>query len=145
MVSIKHYYDLKRELEIAQLRLKALLEKRDLYFNNTQPGGMNYDNTIVDGGTANNSFDIYVEKVEELDVQIKLLEAEIIILQQNLKNIENALRKMKGSLYKVFVARYIDGLSINQIARKMNYSRSQVYRKLQIIKNITKDATKCDK
>lgn len=139
---MKNYYDLQKELAIALTRLKALKEKRELYFNSTQPGGMSYDEPVVMGGTTNNAFDVYAEKVIEIDLQIKLVEAEILITQKHLKAMEDSLRKMNGTLEKIFVARYIDGLTINQIARKMNYSRSQVYRKLQKIRNITKNATK---
>lgn len=139
---MKNYYDLQKELAIALARLKSLKEKRELYFNSTQPGGMSYDEPVVMGGTTNNAFDVYAEKVIEIDLQIKLVEAEILITQKHLKAMEDSLRKMNGTLEKIFVARYIDGLTINQIARKMNYSRSQVYRKLQKIRNITKNATK---
>lgn len=139
---MKNYYDLQKELAIALTRLKALKEKRELYFNSTQPGGISYDEPVVMGGTTNNAFDVYAEKVIEIDLQIKLVEAEILITQKHLKDIEKALRKMKGILEKIFVARYIDGLTINQICRKVNYSRPQVYRKLKIIEKIIKDETK---
>ena len=139
---MKNYYDQLHELNIAKLRLKSLKEKRDLYFNYTQPGGIKYDRERVMGGIINNAFEIYVEKAENINVQIKLVEAEIIILKENLKDMENALRKMTGTLEKIFVMRYIDGLSINQICRKTHYSRPHIYRKLQVIRRIIKDDNK---
>jgi hypothetical protein len=139
---MKNYYDQQLELIMAQLRLKSLLEKRYLYFQITQPGGMNYDTEKVSSSNSNNVFDTYLGKVEEIDKQIEIIEAEIRILEKHLKAMEDSLRKMKGSLEKIFVARYIDGLTINQICRKVNYSRPQVYRKLKIINKIIKDETK---
>lgn len=141
---MKNYYDQEQELILAKLRLKSLKEKRELYFNHTQPGGISYDSERVQGGTVNNSFDIYVGNIEEIDKKIKQVEDEIRILEEHLKLMEYELRKMKGTLEKIFVMRYIDGMSVNQICRNTNYSRSQVFRKLQKIRNITKVATKCD-
>lgn len=135
---LKNYYDQKYELHIAKLRLKSLYKKKSLYFNATQPKGVNYDKELVMGGQVKNNFDIYVEKVEEINIQIKLVEAEIIILQENLKDMEKALRNMKGSLERIFVLRFIDGFSINTICKRTHYSKSEIYRKLDIIKKILK-------
>ena len=135
---MKHYYDQQHELEIAKLRLKSLKEKRELYFSRTQPGSITYDSERVMGGTNNNTFDLYVENIEDIDVKIKILEAEIIILKENLKDMEQKLRQMEGILEKIFVARYIDGLSVNQICKKLHYGKSEVYRKLKIIRKILK-------
>ena len=136
--SMKNYYDQKCELHIAKLRLKSLNRKKDLYFNLTQPQGISYDKELVMGGQVKNRFDVYMEKVEEINIQIKIVEAEIIILEENLKDMEKALRSMKGSLERIFVLRYIDGFSINTICKRTHYSKSEVYRKLDIIKKILK-------
>lgn len=135
---MKNYYDQKHELDIAKSRLKSLHEKRDLYFTMTQPGGIAYDSERVQGGENNNVFDIYVEKIKDIDVQIKLVEAEIIILSINLKDMENSLRQMKDPLIKIFVMSYIDGLSVKDICERTNYGKSEIYRKLKIIRKILK-------
>lgn len=145
VIDIKNYYDQLRELEIAKVRLKTLLDTKDIYFTLTQPGGVSYDGERVTGGVINNSFDIYVGKVEDINKKIDEVKVEIKILEHNLKVMEISLRKMKGSHEKIFVAKYIDGLTINQMCRRFNYSRPQIYRKLDYIKkilNITKDETK---
>lgn len=142
---MKNYYDQLHELEIAKLRLKTLTDTKDLYFNRTQPGGVSYDQERVMGGIPINKFDTYVMNVEEINNNIAMTKAQIEILEKNLKAMQEDLRKMKTPLAKIYVARYFDGLSINEIAKKYNYSRSQIYRKLQKIRNVTKNATKCDK
>lgn len=139
---MKNYYDQIHELNIAKLRLKSLQQKRDLYFEFTQPGGNSFDEPNVMGGVKNNKFDIYVEKVEEINYKIKMVESEIIILKENLECMEKSLRSMKGNLEQIFAMRYIDGLSIKQICKKTHYSRPHIYRKLKIIRNIIKDDKK---
>jgi hypothetical protein len=94
-----------------------------------------------------NNYHKFSHKIDKYSKLIEItinfiIEAEIRILEKHLKAMEDSLRKMKGSLEKIFVARYIDGLTINQICRKVNYSRPQVYRKLKIINKIIKDETK---
>lgn len=142
---MKNYYDQKHELNIAKIRLQSLLEKKELYFEATQPAGVSYDRERVMSSTIINVFDNYLEKIEDINKQIDNLNAEINILEKNIKVMEISLRKLKSPLEKIFVAKYIDGLTINQMCRKFNYSRSQMYKKLDKIKeiiNITKDKTK---
>lgn len=145
MVKIKNYYDQKHELYIAKIRLQTLLEKRDLYFTITQPRAVNYDSERVTSSPTNNCFDTYLSKIEDIDKQILDVKAEIFILEKNIKIMEISLRKFKNPLEKIFVAKYIDNLTINQMCRKFNYSRPQIYRKLDKIKQIingTKNETK---
>ena len=52
---------------------------------------------------------------------------------------------MKGALEKIFVAKYIDGLPVNQIAIRVSYSESHVYRLLSQINQIIKDDNKWEK
>lgn len=142
---MKNYYDQKHELNIAYIRLKSLKERKRLYFEATQPKASRYDEPVVMSSVSNDMYSIYVGKIENIDKCIKEVEEEIDILEHNLRIMELTLRKLKGSIEKIFVAKYIDGLTINQMCRKFNYSRPQIYRKLNIIKkilNITKDETK---
>lgn len=87
----------------------------------------------------------YTAKIEYLDDEIEVVECEIKILESYLRRMENNLRTMKGALEKVFVAKYIDGLTVRQITSKVNYSKTQVYRYLSIIQQIIKDGKKWEK
>ena len=77
----------------------------------------------------------YTSKIEGLDEEITLLETEIEILDVHLQMMEHRLRTLRGTLEKIFVDRFIDGMTIKKIARKYNYSESNVY---EIIKKIKK-------
>lgn len=139
---MKNYYDQLNELKVAQSRLKSLKEKKKLYFNMTQPKSAVYFSDAKSTNLNNDAFLNYLCKTEKIDNEIIILNEEIKMLSKYLKAMENYLRNVNGSLEKVFVLRYIDGLSINQICKKLHYSRSQIYRKLSIIRKILKDATK---
>lgn len=93
----------------------------------------------------NDKFLEYTAKIEYLDDEIDVLENEIKILESYLRRMEKNLRAMKGALEKVFVAKYIDGLSVKQIVIRVNYSKTQVYRYLSIIQQIIKNGKKWEK
>lgn len=134
---MKNYYDQWKELEIAKTRLQALKEKKQLYFNQTQPRSKRIDGDMVTSSkVANNMFLNYAEKTERIDAQIDIIKKEIALMECYLKKMEKNLREMKGILEKIFVARYIDGLSVKKIAIKYNYSDSNVYELLRKIKRI---------
>jgi len=54
------------------------------------------------------------------------------------------LRKSKDKAVTIYVAMELDGKSAEEVADLLGYSRSQVYRIVNTLKN-EKDATKCDK
>jgi predicted RNase H-like nuclease (RuvC/YqgF family) len=84
----------------------------------------------------------YTSKIESLDEEITMLENEINILKNYIKKMEYKLRNMKGTLEKVFVNKYIDNISVNEIANKLHYSPVQIYRFLKKINRIIKDDKK---
>ena len=135
MINIKNYYDQQQELNAALLRLKSLEEKREIYFENTQPKAVSVKDEIP-GTIHTDLLTEYVIKIEKIDKDIELLKREIKISKKYLDKIEDCLRKMKDPLAKIFVARYIDGLSVNQMTYRINYSPSDIYRKLAIIRKI---------
>lgn len=57
---------------------------------------------------------------------------------------EQELRKSKDKSVIIYVAMELDGESADEVADRLGYSRSQVYRIVSTLKN-EKDATKCDK
>lgn len=134
---MKNYLDQKRELLVAKARLDSLREMRRVYFALTQPKGIDYSRIVVTGsGMHKDNLAWYVDKIREIDEQIDIVQDEIILLQSHLVVMEHHFRRMKGSLERVFVYRYIDGLTVNQIAQKMCYSESQIYRKLTQIEQV---------
>lgn len=140
---MKNYLDQQKELEIAKARLQTLEEKKKIYFNKTQPKSKSFDKVMVQSSKVNNNqFLEYTSAIELLDSNLDILNNEICIMENYLKNMENSLRSMKGIMEKIFVAKYIDGLSVTQICEKTHYAQAQVYRYLRQIKKILKDDKK---
>lgn len=133
---MKNYYDQQKELELAISRLQTLKEKKKLYFNETQPKAKKINGVMVSSSGHNDKFLEYTAKIEYLDNEIEVLENEIRILENHLIRMECNLKTMKGILEKVFVDRYINGLSIKNIAKKYNYSESNIYELIKKIKRI---------
>lgn len=134
---MKNYYDQQLELELAKNRLATLKEKKELYFEETQPKSKKINGVMVQSSIVdNNKFLEYTAKIEYLDDEIDVLENEIRILENHLIRMECNLKTMKGILEKVFVDRYINGLSIKKIAKKYNYSESNIYELLKKIRKI---------
>lgn len=134
---MKNYYDQQLELELAKNRLTTLKEKKKLYFEETQPKSKKINGVMVQSSIVdNNKFLEYTAKIEYLDDEIDVLENEIRILENHLIRMECNLKTMKGILEKVFVDRYINGLSIKKIAKKYSYSESNIYELLKKIRKI---------
>lgn len=134
---MKNYYDQQLELELAKNRLATLKEKKELYFEETQPKSKKINGVMVQSSIVdNNKFLEYTAKIEYLDDEIDVLENEIRILENHLIRMECNLKTMKGILEKVFVDRYINGLSIKKIAKKYSYSESNIYELLKKIRKI---------
>lgn len=134
---MKNYYDQQLELELAKNRLATLREKKKLYFEETQPKSKKINGVMVQSSIVdNNKFLEYTAKIEYLDDEIDVLENEIRILENHLIRMECNLKTMKGILEKVFVDRYINGLSIKKIAQKYSYSESNIYELLKKIRKI---------
>ena len=142
---MKNYYDQLNELKVAQNRLKSLKEKKKIFFNNTQPKSAVYFSDTRNTNLNSEAFLNYLCKTENIDNEIIALNKEIKMLNKYLKAMENSLRNMNGSLEKVFVLKYIDGLSVKQICRQLHYSKTHVYRKLSVIRKILKDGKKWEK
>lgn len=133
---MKNYYDQQRELQIAKARKETLEYKRSLYFYRTQPKATVIKDTVVMVEPHNDVYLEYLSKVEKIDRQLKEVNEEINILEDNLNKMAKELRCMKSKLAKVFADVYIDGLTVKQTAIKENYSESHIYTLLDGIKKI---------
>lgn len=142
MIIIKNYYDQQQELSIAKYRLNTLEGKKKIYFNATQPKAVVVKETVVLSTVHADMMTEYTAKIEDIDKKIAILTQEIVLLEQNLSKMEECIRNIKGSLETVFVAKYIDGLKVKQIAKKTDYSESHVYKILSDIREIIKDNKK---
>ncbi|MGX7627618.1 hypothetical protein ACWOMK_02125 [Bacillus thuringiensis] len=73
-------------------------------------------------------------KVEEIIEKIK---SELYIKQEQMRNLVNLISKFKGLENQIIKKKYIDGMTLEEVAENMNYSASYIYKKhAEIIRRI---------
>ena len=119
----------------------ALLEKERL-FTITQPKAITYDKDTVQTSPNGDVLDNYVIALEEEKIEEKLAPIRRLLKDRErlLYIKERELRESPDRHDKVYVCRFLEGMSIRGIAKNLNYSKSEIYRTLQSIKkHINKD------
>lgn len=132
-----------RYIEAQRIFSEALWEKERL-FTMTQPNAIRYDKDKVQISPSGSILDKYVEALEEQGIDEKLSTFRQLLEDRErlLKIKECDLRASFDRVDRVYSMRFLDGMSINQICKRTNYSRRQIYR---ILSEIKKDGTKCHK
>ena len=104
----------------------------------TQPGAIRYDKERLSGGKFRNVFEEYLIAKEESQIEERIEEQKQILEQrrQVKELMERELRASKDWFDKIYCYRYIDRLSIRQIEKRVPYSRSQIGRYLEKIRQI---------
>ena len=133
---MRNYYNQYNELKMAKARLNSLEEKRKMYFQMALPHSPKIGNKVNTGGAVNDLFAAYLSKIEAIDAEIKIVKEEIKLLQKGLNEMAQCLSRMDGTLVKIFVLRYIDGMSVKQISYEISYSLPYIYQKLNAIRKI---------
>ena len=118
-----------RYIEAQRIFSEALWEKERL-FTMTQPNAIRYDKDKVQISPSGSILDKYVEALEEQGIDEKLTTFRQLLddRERLLKIKECDLRASSDRFDRVYSMKFLDGMSINQIAKRMNYSRRQVYR-----------------
>lgn len=128
------YESYKRSYYRMQTKVNEILNEKERLFNATQPKAMNYG-TIQGGGKAVNSFDEYLVKCEDEEIDKRLMEAKRLLFEREKLMVmaEKELRESKDILDVVYRMAMIDNIKIRTIANRLCYSESQVYRFIEKI------------
>lgn len=132
------YHEYREKYIAAQRKYDEVLSEKEHLFIKTQPKATQYDKEVVSGGSPSNTFDDYVIAKEKKQIDERLEEAKSILEDRErlLKLKEEELRQSKDWHDKVYVYKYLDNLSANEIKYKMHYCRSNIY---EILKKIRKN------
>lgn len=141
----EEYETIWSKIRALEKKLFRLIDKRDELFENTQPKTTKYDKELVDGKQISNIMEIYVIEKEYLNERIDLLNQTLDDWYQVLKRKRDELKQSKNLYDKMYYYFCIERLSIHKISYLMNYSESQIYRKLEKMGINVKDAKKCEK
>ena len=135
MIYVEHAR-LKKKYAQSLKDYESIVDEKKQLFEKTQPQGVNVEKERVSGGETVNTFDVYVIAVERAQIDKRLKEAKSISdsILEVLKRKESELRQSKDWFDIIYKLRYVDNLTITQVAVRVPYSRSQVWRKLNEIK-----------
>lgn len=124
-----------------------LINKRDELFLYTQPKSSKFDKEKVDGKKTANMMEEYVIQKEYLNERIMQLNITLDDIYQVLKRKRDELKQSKNIYDRIYYYYCIERLSIFKVSCLMNYSESQIYRKLKnmgIEVKMRKNAKKID-
>ena len=117
--------------------VRVLLEKEKL-LTRTLPSAIRYDKDKVQNTIDDNPLEDYVISVEEkeLDIKIARLRRHLDDWRVLMDVKEGELRKSQVLIDRVYVMKYLDGLSVNKICRILHYEKTRIYELLtEIAKN----------
>ncbi|MGG1137191.1 hypothetical protein [Bacillus mycoides] len=118
---LKDYQKLKQEIAY----LEYNLENTEAELRRWISGDLRYVSLTQDSQGA---------KVEEVIEKIK---DELAFKQERMRNLVHLISKFKGLENQILKKKYIDGMTLEEIAENMNYSSSYIYKKhAEIIKRI---------
>ena len=127
----EEYETIWNKIRLLEKKLANLIDKRNELFENTQPKTTKYDKELVDGKQITNMMETYIIEKEYLSERIDLLNQTLDDWYQVLKRKRDELKQSKNLYDKMYYYFCIERLSIRKISYLMNYSESQVYRKLK--------------
>ena len=133
------YEEYKNKYYEVQRKYNDILNEKEELFAKTQPKATKITGEKTTGGIHNNLFDEYLIEKEKKNIDSRLEEVKSILddRERLVKLKEQELRASNNSYDKIYRCRYIDRLTIEKTARLSNYSRSQVFNILKVIrKNI---------
>lgn len=128
----------KRRYDDAKQKVEDILLEQEWLFSKTQPQAIRYDrDKVITSGYPENQLENYVVEKERRKIESRLQEAKRIMDQRReyLKRCESDLRASKDIQDTVYAYRYIDRMSVYRICRKTGYSKSQMYRILDNIRD----------
>lgn len=134
------YEEFKNKYLDAQKQFNKILQEKEEIFAKTQPKSPKWDKIDSSNVTEHNNFDNYLINKEAKKIDERLSEIKSILddRERLLKLKEKELMESREQIDKIYKLKYIRQININEIIKNVNYSKSQVYRLLDIIKRVVK-------
>lgn len=142
MIYLEYERYKERLLEAQKFFNDILLEAEEL-FAITQVKSTKYGRDRVQTSTKRNNFDAYLCAKEAHCIDSRLKEAKKLLEERKyiLQEKEKELRQSKDTHDLVYLYKFVDHMRADHIARKLNYSESQIYR----IAAKLKEAIQCER
>lgn len=126
----KTYEEYKNRYYMTQQNYNDLLTEKERLFVRTQPNAIRYDKLNVKSSPNSNVLEDYVIEKEKKQLDRRIAEMKVLLDdRRNLILLKEAeLRKSRDMYDRIYTMRYLEDMSVERIAKKVNYSVSQVYR-----------------
>jgi DNA gyrase/topoisomerase IV subunit A len=131
----EQYHDLKTKYLDAQKQFDDVLSEKEQLFAQTQPKAIITDQEKVSGHSISNPFDKYLIEKERKQIDQRIAEIQSILecREQLLRIKEQELRRSAQLYDKVYRMHFIERMNGYQIAKRLYYSKTQIYKILTII------------
>lgn len=135
MYYIRRYDRARAKYITAQNTYRAAVDKKELLFQRTQPQAIEIKPDKIMGSGDSNPLEAYMIAKDQLQIDTVITEAWELLREREriLAVAERDLRGSVGLWDRIYTARYLDGIEVEHIARRLHYSKSQVYRILETI------------
>lgn len=119
-----------------QAKYEAVMLEKERLFTKVMPNAINYDKEDIQTSIGSNMLEEYILALEKnkVDERLESIKSMLDDRQRLLYMKEQALRNSPDKYDRLYVFRYLEGMGIKQIMRKMYLSRAQVYRLLDDIR-----------
>lgn len=119
----------------SQQKLNDTIEEKENLFSRTQPKSPNWDK-MPSAGIVN-EFDSYLIAKEKAKIDERIKEIQKILDDRHslLKLKEQELYESKDIFDKIYRLKYLESKTIPELIYRLHFSRTQVYRLLNLIKN----------
>lgn len=119
-----------------QAKYESVMLEKERLFTRVMPNAINYDKEDIQTSISSNMLDEYILALErnKVDERLESIKSMLADRQRLLTMKEQALRKSPDKYDRLYVFRYLDGMGVKQITRRMYLSKTQVYRLLDDIR-----------
>ena len=131
------YHDIRTKFLEAQKQYDEVLCEKEQLFAMTQPKAIDPDQEKVVGSSTVNPFDKYLIDKERKQIDQRITEIQSILdCREHLLKIKEVELRRSAQLYdKVYRMHYLDRMNGYLIAKKLYYSKTQIYKILTIIRH----------
>ena len=131
MDSINNYKDLCREIEVLELRIESIESeikqiKKLMIQGPKDITGIDYSRE-PSGSIVHIPLDRLIDRLERLEETIGMLMDALEQKKQYKGKMEDILSKFDGIHHKVMYLRLVEGLTVEQVAEKLEYTERQIY------------------
>jgi DNA-directed RNA polymerase specialized sigma subunit len=119
-----------------QAKYESVMLEKERLFTRVMPNAINYDKEDIQTSISSNMLDEYILALErnKVDERLESIKSMLADRQRLLTMKEQALRKSPDKNDRIYVMRYLDGMSVRQMTRRMHLSKTQIYRILDEIR-----------